>query len=44
MDDKEFWDIIKRIIEEKKEIQKRLDILEKILHSRIQIIENKKEK
>ena len=44
MENKELWDTIKRLIEEKKEIQQRLDIVEKILHSRITIIGNKKEK
>ena len=42
--DKEFIEIIHRLIEEKKDIQKRLDIVEEILHSYIPLIEKKKEK
>ena len=42
--DKEFIAIIRRLIEEKKDIQKRLDIVEEILHSYIPLIENKEEK
>ena len=41
MSDKEFIDIIRRLVEEKKDIQKRLDIVEEILHSYIPLIENK---
>ena len=42
--DKEFLAIIHRLVEEKKDIQKRLDIVEEILHSYIPLIENKEEK
>tara|TARA_Y100000310_G_scaffold163319_1_gene163175 strand:+ start:238 stop:372 length:135 start_codon:yes stop_codon:yes gene_type:complete len=42
--DKEFLAIIHRLVEEKKDIQRRLDIVEEILHSYIPLIENKKEK
>ncbi len=44
MNDKEFLSIIHRLVEEKKDIQKRLDIVEEILHSYIPLIENKEEK
>ena len=42
--DKEFIEIIHHLIEEKKELQKRLNIVEEILHSYIPLIENKEEK
>ena len=35
----EFIEIIKKLIEEKKELKKRIDVLEEILHSYIQTIE-----
>ena len=44
MSDKEFLTIIHRLVEEKKDIQKRLDIVEEILHSYIPLIESKEEK
>ena len=44
VNDKEFLAIIHRLVEEKKDIQKRLDIVEEILHSYIPLIENKEEK
>ena len=42
--DKEFIEIIHRLVEEKKDIQKRLNIVEEILKLHIPLIENKKEK
>ena len=36
----EFLEIIQNLLEEKKELQKRLDIMEEILHSYIPIIES----
>ena len=44
MNDKEFLAIIHRLVEEKKDIQKRLDIVEEILRSYIPLIEKKKGK
>ena len=41
MDNHEFMEIIKHLVEEKKGLQKRLDIMEEILHSHIPIIEKK---
>ena len=35
----EFMDIIKHLVQEKKDLQKRLDVLEEILHSYIPIID-----
>jgi predicted transcriptional regulator len=40
MDTHEFMEIIKHLVEEKKGLQKRLDIMEEILHSYIPIIES----
>ena len=42
MSDIEFVEIIKNLIEEKKELRKRIDILEEILHSYIPTIEKEK--
>ena len=39
MDTHEFMEIIKHLVEEKKGLQKRLDVMEEILHSYIPIIE-----
>tara|TARA_Y100001951_G_C11167077_1_gene198084 strand:- start:180 stop:311 length:132 start_codon:yes stop_codon:yes gene_type:complete len=39
----EFMDIIKHLVQEKKDLQKRLDIMEEILHSYIPVIEKEKE-
>ena len=41
MDNYEFMEIIKHLVREKKDLQKRLDVLEEILHSHLPIIENK---
>jgi len=41
MDNHEFMEIIKHLVQEKKDLQKRLDIMEEILHSHIPIIEKK---
>jgi len=43
MDTHEFMEIIKHVVKEKKELQKRLDILEEILHSYIPVVEKKEE-
>jgi len=42
MDTHEFMEIIKHLVQEKKDLQQRLDVMEEILHSYIPIIENKK--
>ena len=39
MENHEFMDIIKHLVQEKKDLQKRLDVLEEILHSYIPIID-----
>ena len=46
MDNYEFMEILKHLVSEKKDLQKRLDILEEILHSHLPVIEkdNKKTK
>ena len=44
MDTHEFMEILKHLVQEKKDLQKRLDIMEEILHSYLPIIDNKKEK
>ena len=41
MENYEFMDILKHLVSEKKDLQKRLDVLEEILHSYLPIIENK---
>ena len=38
----EFMEILKHLVQEKKDLQKRLDVMEEILHSYIPIIEDKK--
>ena len=43
MDNHDFFEIIKHLVQEKKDLQKRLNIMEEILHSYIPVIENKKE-
>jgi len=37
----EFMEIIKHLVQEKKDLKKRLDIMEEILHSYLPIIEEK---
>tara|TARA_R100001594_G_scaffold87052_1_gene121455 strand:- start:12856 stop:12990 length:135 start_codon:yes stop_codon:yes gene_type:complete len=44
MENYEFLEIIKHLVQEKKDLQSRLDILEEILHAYIPIIEKKNEK
>ena len=44
MDTHEFMEIIKHLVQEKKDLQKRLDIMEEILHSYLPTIDNNKEK
>tara|TARA_Y100000310_G_C20102245_1_gene543278 strand:- start:375 stop:509 length:135 start_codon:yes stop_codon:yes gene_type:complete len=44
METHEFMDIIKHLVQEKRDLQKRLDIMEEILHSYLPTIESKKEK
>ena len=39
MDTHEFMEIIKHLVQEKKDLQNRLDVMEEILHSYIPIIE-----
>ena len=39
MDNYEFMEILKHLVKEKKDLQKRLDVLEEILHSYIPIID-----
>jgi uncharacterized protein (UPF0335 family) len=41
-DKHDFMEIIKHLVQEKKELQGRLDVMEEILHSYIPIIDNKK--
>ena len=43
MDNYEFMQILKHMVEEKKDLRKRLDILEEILHAHLPIIEKEKE-
>ena len=43
MDNYEFMQILKHMVEEKKDLQKRLDILEEILHAHLPVIEKEKE-
>ena len=43
MENHEFMDIIKHLVQEKKDLQKRLDVLEEILHSYIPVIEKDEE-
>ena len=42
MDNYEFMEILKHLVQEKKDLKKRLDVLEEILHSYLPTIENKK--
>jgi len=44
MDTHDFMEILKHLVQEKRDLQKRLDIMEEILHSYLPIIDNKKEK
>ena len=41
MDSHEFMDIIKHLVREKKDLKKRLDMLEEILHSYLPVVEKK---
>ena len=41
MDTHEFMEIIKHLVQEKRDLQGRLDIMEEILHSYIPVIEKK---
>ena len=41
METHEFMDIIKHLVQEKRDLQKRLDIMEEILHSYLPVIESK---
>ena len=41
MDSYEFIEILKHLVKEKKDLQKRLDVLEEILHAHLPVIENK---
>jgi|TARA_Y100000310_G_scaffold110987_1_gene109396 hypothetical protein len=43
MDNYEFMQILKHMVEEKKDLQKRLDVLEEILHAHLPVIEKEKE-
>tara|TARA_Y100000310_G_scaffold325892_1_gene390086 strand:+ start:1514 stop:1645 length:132 start_codon:yes stop_codon:yes gene_type:complete len=43
MDSHEFMKIIEHLVKEKKDLKKRLDIMEEILHSYIPIIDGEKE-
>jgi len=44
METHEFMEILKHLVQEKRDLQKRLDIMEEMLRSYLPIIENKKEK
>ena len=44
MDNYEFMEILKHLVQEKKDLQKRLDILEEILHSYLPVIEKDEQK
>ena len=43
MENHEFMDIIKHLVQEKKDLQERLDVLEEILHSYLPVIERDEE-
>ena len=43
MDNHEFMQILKHMVEEKKDLQKRLDVLEEVLHAHLPVIEKEKE-
>ena len=43
MENYEFIDIIKHLVQEKKDLQKRLDIMEEILHAHLPVVEKDKE-
>ena len=43
MEAHEFMDIIKHLVQEKKDLQERLDVLEEILHSYLPVIEKDEE-
>ena len=45
MDNNDFMEILKHLVQEKKDLQERLDIMEEILHSYLPIVgEDNKEK
>jgi|TARA_Y100000296_G_scaffold84046_1_gene116389 hypothetical protein len=44
MDNYEFMEILKHIVQEKKDLKKRLDVLEEILHSYLPVVDKDKEK
>ena len=44
MDTHEFMEIIKHLVQEKKDLQKRLDIMEEILHSYLPVVEKTDDK
>ena len=44
MDNYEFMEILRHMTQEKKDLQKRLDTLEEILHSYLPVIEKKQKK
>ena len=43
MDTHEFMEILKHLVQEKKDLQERLDIMEEILHSYLPVVEKKDE-
>ena len=43
MENYEFIDIIKHLVQEKKDLQKRLDVMEEILHAHLPVVEKDKE-
>jgi predicted nucleic acid-binding Zn-ribbon protein len=43
MDSHEFMDIIKHLVQEKKDLKKRLDMMEEILHSYLPVIDKESE-
>ena len=43
MENHEFMDIIKHLVQEKKDLQERLDVLEEILHSYLPVVEKDEE-
>jgi len=44
MDTHDFMEILKHLVQEKRDLQKRLDIMEEILHSYLPTIEKKEKK
>ena len=41
MDNNDFMEILKHLVQEKKDLQERLDIMEEILHSYLPVVEKK---